>query len=183
VNASYSLVSGIDFELKTSSDLGVYGKVTTRLEGTHLNQQQQTFGDTTYHYVGTVGPTSLSGSVGTPALKGAWNAEWSRGPIAIGGTFYYHSAMKGIDESTGSTSCLQLSATNPHCYVAGFGYLEAYGQLSVNEHLDLTATISNVTNRLAPLNNVTYGGQNYNPSLDQPGAVGRFFEMSARYRF
>jgi iron complex outermembrane receptor protein len=183
VNASYSLVSGIDFELKTATDLGVYGKLTTRLQGTHLNQQQQTFGDTTYHFVGTVGPTSLGGSVGTPALKGAWNAEWSRGPLSLGGTFYYHSAMKGIDESRGSTSCLQLSATNPHCYVAGFGYLEAYGQLSVNEHLDLTATVANVTNRLAPLNNVTYGGQNYNPSLDLPGAVGRFFEISARYRF
>jgi iron complex outermembrane recepter protein len=183
VNASYSLVSGIDFELKTTTNLGELGTVTTRLEGTHLAQQQQTFGDTTYHYVGTVGPTSLSGSVGTPALKGSWNAEWSRGPLAIGGTFYYHSAMKAIDESTGSTSCLQLSESNPHCYVAGFGYLEAYAQYSVNEHLDLTGTIANVTNRLAPLNNVTYGGQNYNPSLDQAGAVGRFFELSARYRF
>jgi len=52
----------------------------------------------------------------------------------------------------------------------------------VSGHLQLTGTVTNVTNRLAPLDNVTYGGQNYNPSLDQPGAIGRFFELAFRYR-
>ena len=182
VNASYSITAGVDAEIKTNWSLGAWGKLTTRLEGTHLIQQQQTFGDTTYHYVGTVGPTSLSGSVGTPADRGALNIDWSRGPVTIGATYNYHSAMKGIDESTGSTDCLQLSPANPHCYVAGFGYVELYGQYDVSEHLQLTGTITNLTNRLAPLDNVTYGGQNYNPSLDQPGAIGRFFELAFRYR-
>ena len=66
--------------------------------------------------------------------------------------------------------------------LAGFGYLEAYAQYAANDHLQVTGTIANVTNRLAPLNNVTYGGQNYNPSLDQAGALGRFFELSVHYR-
>ena len=26
-------------------------------------------------------------------------------------------------------TCLQLSATNPHCYVAGFGYANVYGSV------------------------------------------------------
>jgi iron complex outermembrane receptor protein len=182
VNAAYSLTSGMDAELKTSFDWGSAGKFSTRLEATHISQQQQTFGDVTFHYVGTVGPTALSGSTGTPASRGAFNMEWEKGAVTLGTTFNYHSAMKAIDESTGSTNCLQLRDPNPHCYVAGFGYLEAYGQWVTSQHLELTATISNVTNRLAPLNNVTYGGQNYNPSLDQPGAVGRFFQLAVRYK-
>jgi iron complex outermembrane receptor protein len=47
----------------------------------------------------------------------------------------------------------------------------------------MTATVSNVTNRLAPLNTATYGGTNYNPSLDQPGAVGTFFELAVNYHY
>ncbi len=182
VNAAYSITAGVDAELKTQWNLGAWGKLATRLEGTHLVQQQQTFGDTTYHYVGTVGPTSLSGSVGTPADRAAFNVDWSHGAVTVGATYNYHSAMKGIDESTGSSACLQLSPANPHCYVAGFGYLDLYGQYEVSEHLQLTGTVTNATNRLAPLDNVTYGGQNYNPSLDQPGAIGRFFGLAFRYR-
>jgi outer membrane receptor protein involved in Fe transport len=90
--------------------------------------------------------------------------------------------MQGVDESDGTT-CLQLSDTNPHCYVAGFGYATVYGQYQVNQQLDLTGTITNVTNRLPPLDTATYGGQNYDASLDQAGAVGRYMEAAFHYRF
>lgn len=182
VNASYSLTSGIDAELKTSWSLGEYGTLSTRAEATNLIQQQQTVGDQTFHYVGTVGPTALSGSTGTPSTRGSFNLDWTIGRLSLGTTFTYHSAMRGVDESVDPTACLQLSPHNPHCYVAGFGYADVYGQYQWNDHLQMTGTITNITNRLAPLNNVTYGGQNYNPSLDQAGAVGRFFELAFRYR-
>jgi outer membrane receptor protein involved in Fe transport len=39
------------------------------------------------------------------------------------------------------------------------------------------------TNRLAPLNTATYGGTNYNPSLDQAGGVGRYYELGLRYKY
>jgi len=58
-----------------------------------------------------------------------------------------------------------------------------YGQYAFNDHFQLSATVSNVFNRLAPLNTVTYGGFNYNPSLDQPGAVLRYYELGLHYRF
>jgi iron complex outermembrane receptor protein len=53
----------------------------------------------------------------------------------------------------------------------------------VSKNLQLTATIDNVTNRLPPLDTATYGGTNYNPSLDQAGAVGTFFELAVSYHF
>jgi iron complex outermembrane receptor protein len=182
INASYSLVSGVDSELKAGLGLADYGKLTLRLDLTHLIQSQQTFDGTTYHWVGTVGPTALSGSVGTPASRESATLDWTVGPVSTGITFNYRSQMRGIDESLGGT-CLQLSATNPHCYVAGFGYATVYGQYQWDAHLDFTATITNVTNRLPPLDTVTYGGQNYDASLDQAGAIGRYMEAAFHYRF
>ena len=181
VNASYSLTAGFDAAVKANFGLGGYGKLGVRIEVTHLTESQQVFGDVAYHYLGTVGPTGLGGSVGTPSTRGAFGLDWERGHLALGATFNYHSAMRGVDESVGP-DCIQLSSDNPHCYVAGFGYADAYGQYRWSDYLEMTATISNLTNRLAPLNNVTYGGQNYNPSLDQTGAVGRFFELALRYQ-
>ncbi|MGO9991848.1 MAG: TonB-dependent receptor domain-containing protein [Steroidobacteraceae bacterium] len=187
VNASYSITAGIDVGWKTLLDLGRYGVVTTTIDATHLIQQQQTFGDVTYHYVGTVGPTALSGSTGTPGNRGSFILDWTLGALSLGTTLNYRSAMQGIDMSltTPGTAptCLQLSATNAHCYVAGFGYANLYGQYQVNQHLQLMANITNVTNRLPPLDTVTYGGQNYDASYDQAGAIGRFMELTFRYRY
>jgi iron complex outermembrane recepter protein len=187
VNASYSIVAGIDFGWKTLYDLGSFGRITTILDATHLIQQQQTFGDVTYHYVGTVGPTALSGSTGTPANRGSLTIDWTRGPLSLGTVFNYRSAMQGIDASLDTPgsppTCLQLSATNPHCYVAGFGYANVYGQYQIDAHMQVMLNVTNVTNRLPPLDTVTYGGQNYDASYDQAGAIGRFFEATFRYRF
>ncbi len=187
VNASYSIAAGIDAGWKTLLDLGRYGVVTTRIDATHLIQQQQTFGDVTYHFVGTVGPTALSGSTGTPANRGTFTLDWTLGALSLGTTLNYRSAMQGIDASLtapGSPpNCLQLSSTNPHCYVAGFGYANVYGQYQVSSHLQVMANITNVTNRLPPLDTVTYGGQNYDASYDQAGAIGRFMELTVRYRY
>lgn len=187
VNASYSVTAGIDVGWKTFLDLGRFGRVTTILDATHLIQSQQTFGDVTYHYVGTVGPTALSGSTGTPANRGSLTIDWSKGPWSIGTVLNYRSAMQGIDPSLDTPGsppvCLQLSATNPHCYVAGFGYANLYGQYRMNEHLQVMVNVTNVTNRLPPLDNVTYGGMNYDASYDQAGAIGRFLQVTIRYRY
>jgi iron complex outermembrane receptor protein len=187
VNASYSVTAGIDFGWKTLIDLGRFGRVTTTLDATHLIQSQQTFGDVTYHFVGTVGPTALSGSTGTPGNRGSLTIDWTGGALSFGTTLNYRSAMEGIDPSNDTPGsppvCLQLSATNPHCYVAGFGYVNVYAQYRLSPHLQVMANVTNVTNRLPPLDNVTYGGMNYDASFDQAGAIGRFMEASFRYRY
>lgn len=182
VNASYSLVSGVDAELRVGLPLGGLGKLTLRVDANHLIQSQQTVDGTTYVWVGSVGPTSLSGATGTPASRGTAALDWTRGPVTAGVNYYYRSAMRGVDEALGP-NCIQLSATNPHCYVAGFGYASVYGQYQWNAHLDITATVTNVTNRLPPLDTATYGGQNYDPSYDQAGAIGRYLEILFHYRY
>ncbi len=182
INASESITSGFDGELRTVFALGALGQLTAKADATYLVESTQIIDGSEYQYAGTVGPTSLSGATGTPRTRGSFTLEWSYRPVTVGATVNYRSHMYGVDPSNGP-ACLQLTDPNPYCYVASFTYLDMYAQYQVSRHLQLTATIDNVTNRLPPLNTATYGGTNYNPSLDQAGAVGTFFELGADYHF
>jgi iron complex outermembrane receptor protein len=188
VNAANSKTSGIDASLRSEFALADWGRLTATLSATYVILSDQSFNDAingprTFHYAGTVGPTAVGGAVGTPRTRGMFTLDWTRGAASLGATVSYRGVMKGIDESTSGDSCLQFSIDNPNCYIASFTYADLYGQYHVNEKVQLTGTITNVTNRLPPLNTVTYGGSNYNPSLDQVGAVGRFYELGFRYRY
>jgi iron complex outermembrane receptor protein len=182
INASESRTSGFDAELHTVFPLGAYGALTAKADATYLIESTQIIQGSEYHYAGTVGPTSLSGATGTPRTRGTFTLDWTLKPVSIGATLNYRSHMYGVDPSNGP-ACLQLTDPNPHCYVASFTYLDMYGQYEFSSQLRMTATVTNVTNRLPPLNTATYGGTNYNPSLDQAGAVGTFFEIAVNYRY
>ncbi len=188
VNAANSETSGYDVALHIGIPLGTWGQLTLGLDGNYVITSDQTFidpinGNQTFHYAGTAGPTAVGGAVGTPRTRGSVTLDWTRGALSLGTIVYYRGVMKGIDESTSGDQCLQLSIDNPHCYIASFTYADLYGQYAFNDHFQLSGTISNVFNTLAPLNTVTYGGFNYNPSLDQPGAVLRYYQLALRYRF
>lgn len=188
VNAANSQTSGYDAAVRMEVPLDELGKVTFTLDANYVLKSDQTFfdpvnGNQTFHYAGTAGPTAVGGAVGTPRTRGTFTTDWTRGPLSLGATLNYRGVMKGIDESVSGDQCLQLSTDNPHCYIASFTYIDLYGQYLWGDHLQLTANIENVANRIAPLNTVTYGGFNYNPSLDQAGAVGRYFQLGLRYRY
>jgi iron complex outermembrane recepter protein len=182
INASESRTSGLDGQLQSAFPLGVYGTLSAKADVTYLIESTQIIDGAEYHYAGTVGPTALSGATGTPRTRGSFTLEWSLQPVTIGATLNYRSHMYGVDPSNGP-ACIQLTDPNPHCYVASFTYLDMYGQYQITPKLQTTATVSNVTNRLAPLNTATYGGTNYNPSLDQAGAVGTYFQLALNYRY
>jgi iron complex outermembrane receptor protein len=182
INASESRTSGFDGELHTVFPLGAYGALTAKADATYLIESTQIIQGSEYHYAGTVGPTALSGATGTPRTRGSFTLDWTLKPVSIGATLNYRSHMYAVDPSNGP-ACLQLTDPNPHCYVASFTYLDMYGQYEFSSQLRMTATVTNVTNRLPPLNTATYGGTNYNPSLDQAGAVGTFFEVAVNYRY
>lgn len=188
VNAANSHTSGYDAAMRVEVPLNQWGKLTFSLDANYVIASDQTFvdpvnGNSTFHYAGTAGPTAVGGAVGTPRTRGSFTTDWTRGPLSIGATVNYRGVMKGIDESVSGDECLQLSTDNPHCYIASFTYVDAYGQYQFGDHVQVTGTVTNLTNRLAPLNTITYGGFNYNPSLDQAGAVGRYFQLGLRYRY
>ncbi|MEP6884163.1 MAG: TonB-dependent receptor [Gammaproteobacteria bacterium] len=182
INDSASLTSGFDGELRSTFSLGALGYLTAKADVTYLIESTQIIDGTEYHYAGTVGPTALSGATGTPRTRGSVTLEWSYRPVTIGATLNYRSHIYGVDPSNGPV-CLQLTDPNPNCYVASFTYLDMYAQYHVTPKILVTGNVTNVTNRLPPLNTATYGGTNYNPSLDQAGAVGTFFQLGVNYRY
>lgn len=48
--------------------------------------------------------------------------------------------------------------------------------------MQLFASINNVTDKIAPLDPLTYGGMSYNP-MDASGAIGRYFKLGGSYKF
>jgi iron complex outermembrane receptor protein len=182
INASESLTSGYDGELRATFSLGAAGDLVAKADATYLIESTQVIDGTEYHYAGTVGPTALSGATGTPRTRGSLTLEWDYQSLAVGATLNYRSHMYGVDPANGPV-CLQLTDPNPNCYVASFTYLDMYAQYRVTPKIVVTGNVTNATNRLPPLNTATYGGTNYNPSLDQAGAVGTFFQLGLNYRY
>ena len=182
INASRSDTTGLDGELKTVFPLGAIGAVTAKADITYLIASNQLIAGAEYHYAGTIGPSALSGATGTPRTRGTFTLDWTLNDLSIGAALNFRSHMHAIDPSNGP-ACVQLRDPNPHCYVASFTYLDLYGQYKFSPQLELTGTVTNVTNRLPPLNTATYGGTNYNPSLDQAGAVGTFFQLAVSFHY
>jgi iron complex outermembrane receptor protein len=69
------------------------------------------------------------------------------------------------------------------CRMPSFTTFDLIGKMAFGEHLDISASVANLFDRIAPFDPYTYGGLNYNPAFNQAGALGRFMTVSARYRF
>jgi len=50
------------------------------------------------------------------------------------------------------------------------------------EHWEVFGSVANLTDRVAPLDPLTYGAINYNP-MDFSGAIGRYFTVGAKFKF
>jgi iron complex outermembrane receptor protein len=66
--------------------------------------------------------------------------------------------------------------------IASFSTLDMSARWNFSKQLTLTASITNVTDKVAPLDPLTYGGLSYNP-MDASGAIGRYFKLGASYKF
>jgi iron complex outermembrane receptor protein len=49
-------------------------------------------------------------------------------------------------------------------------------------NFEVFGSIQNVFDKIAPIDPQTYGAMNYNP-LDYSGAIGRYFNVGAKYTF
>jgi len=112
---------------------------------------------------GTHGPQSISGDTGNPKIRTVSSLTWDKGPVSSTLSANYQSAFSIIDPSSGYPTCLAaLKGRAP----------SAYG----------SAISSSVT---APVDLQTYGGgaELAYSTLDQDGAVGRFFMAGFTYKF
>lgn len=204
INALFTRTAGIDADLRTKINFNGLGDLTLAFTATYLTMFQQdvpvsfpggSIQPVLASYVGTVGPTVISGEVGTPRTRGTIQLAWQRGDFTVGSFVNYHSGMKAVDQSLPSfvpdpanpgKSLIAfpcLTPINPtSCHIASFTTTDFFFQYNLNERMVLHFELANAFDRIAPLNTVSYGGVNYNPSLDQAGAVGRYVQLGVRYK-
>jgi iron complex outermembrane receptor protein len=203
INAGETQTEGIDVDFQSHFDLGDFGRLTAELNYTHVIEYNQVVNGVTYHLSGTHGPSAISGDTGNPKDRAVFTLSWDKGPMLVSATVNYTSHFSITDPSSAVNTCDQgllyggTSAYGGHftpnanvpgylCTVHTFTVVNLYGRYAVNDHLSVHGSINNVFNREPPIDAQTYGGGGqlaYDGSLNQDGAVGRFFLAGATYKF
>ena len=68
------------------------------------------------------------------------------------------------------------------CRLGSFTTVDITGRWQATPQLEITASISNLFDRIPPVDPLTYGGAGFVP-YDFSGAVGRFFNVGLKYKF
>ncbi|OYO26780.1 hypothetical protein CD932_25670 [Janthinobacterium sp. PC23-8] len=184
-NSSFTEIKGVDLDLKQRVRLGDYGRAMFGLTWTHVASWVRAESDTVrYQYAGTHGNCDTSNCAGTPKNKINLTGSWDIGNWNLSGVVNYRSEMKNtLFSGNGCASTLASGAGAPNgCKIASFTTLDLSTRWNVSKHVQLYASINNVTDKIAPLDPLTYGGMSYNP-MDASGAIGRYFKLGASYTF
>ncbi|MFZ6731431.1 TonB-dependent receptor [Undibacterium sp. Ji42W] len=185
LNAGKTQTSGLDLDMRAKYDMGSNGKLNAGLVVTYMNEFRRTDADGTVHeFAGTHGDVNLSGDGGTPRTKVSVSLGWERGPWTLSGNVNHVSSISDTNEIGGD--CLDVDANGkPYlgCRIASFTTVDVFGKWKMSKNLEFTASITNLFDKMAPLDVQTYGRINYNPSLHQSGAVGRYWNIGGRYTF
>jgi iron complex outermembrane recepter protein len=206
VNAGETKTSGFDLDLKSRFDIGDLGGLRAELNYTYISQYELVANDNTFDLAGTHGPQSISGDTGNPRGRAVASLTWDRGAFSSTISVNYQSSFSIIDPSSGYNTCLQalkgrspsaygsaISSTvttlpsqwYPYCSVDHFTSVNLYGAYQASDHLQVHGSITNLFGSVPPVDLQTYGGgaELAYSTLDQDGAVGRFFLVGATYKF
>lgn len=185
LNAGKTKTSGIDLDLRGKYNAGEYGRFNSGVTVTYMKEFTRTNADgTVLEFAGTHGDTNLSGNGGTPKTKVRLTLGWDQGPVNVTANMNYVSSISNKNDVKGD--CLDADANDvpyKNCRIASFTTTDLFAKWNVTKQWELTASITNLFDKMAPLDVQTYGRINYNPSLHQSGAVGRYFTLGGRYTF
>ena len=184
-NSSFTEIKGVDLDVKQRLRLGQFGRATLGLNWTHVASWVRAESATVrYQFAGTHGNCDTSDCAGTPKDKISASAAWDRGAWNWTATANYRSDMKNIAfEGSPCASTLANGTPAPNgCKLASFTSVDLSTRWDYSKQLQLFASISNLFNKVAPLDPLTYGGMSYNP-MDASGAIGRYFKVGAAYKF
>jgi iron complex outermembrane receptor protein len=185
LNAGKTQTSGVDLDLRGKYNAGDYGRFNSGVTVTYMKEFTRTNADgTVLEFAGTHGDVNLSGNGGTPKTKVRLTLGWDQGPFNITGNMNFVSSISNKNEVGGD--CLDTDVNDvpyKNCRIASFTTTDLFAKWTVSKQWEITASITNLFDKMAPLDVQTYGRINYNPSLHQTGAVGRYFNLGGRYTF
>jgi iron complex outermembrane recepter protein len=206
VNAGSTKTSGFDVDMRNRFDLDGFGSLKAEINYTIIQQYELIANNTIFNLVGTHGPQSISGDTGNPRQRAVASLTWDDGPFTSTLSMNYQSSFSIVDPSSGYPTCLKAlqgrspsaygsaisssvttlpSQWNQYCAVQHFTSVNWYAAYQASDHLQLHGSITNLFNSQPPVDLQTYGGgaELAYSTLDQDGAVGRFFLVGATYKF
>jgi len=206
VNAGETKTSGYDVDMRGLLDLGNFGRLKGEINATYISQYELIANNTIFNLAGTHGPQSISGDTGNPRGRVVSSLTWDQGAFSSTLSLNYQSSFSIIDPSSGYTTCLSAlqgrspsaygstissslttlpSAWYDYCSVHHFTSVNLYASYQATDHLQVHGSITNLFGSPAPVDLQTYGGgaELVYTTLDQDGAVGRFFLAGITYKF
>jgi iron complex outermembrane recepter protein len=205
VNAGLTRTSGFDVDLRGAFDIGNLGQIRVGVLYTYISQYEVTYLGETFDLAGTHGPSGVSGDTGNPKQRAVGTFTWTKGPATATFTVNYTGSFHITDPSEGWNTCLVAIQTsgnaygaaipptvttlapqwNQYCSVGHFTSVNLFAAYNVNDHFQVHGAITNLFNTQPPIDMETYGGgamYRYS-TIDQDGAVGRFFLLGASLKW
>ena len=183
-NNSRSRLRGIDFDARQRLQLGRAGTLSVRLNWAYLASYRKTFtGGTSYEYAGTHGPEVVSGDTGTPQNKANLSILWERDRVALSAYVNFVDSFLNVDHR-GAACDTYFSNGNPAplgCRIASFTTVDLRGSYHPTKRAKLYFSITNLLDRIAPLDPSGYINLNFDPSMHLDGAIGRTFNIGLTY--
>jgi iron complex outermembrane recepter protein len=205
VNAGSTKTSGIDLDVRGRFDIGNLGSLTAGVNYTYISQYEVVYLGETFDLAGTHGPSGVSGDTGNPKQRAVGTLTWDKGPATATVTVNYTGSFHITDPSEGWNTCLVAIQTsgngygavipptvttlapqwNQFCSVNHFTSVNLYAAYNLNDHFQVHGSVTNLFNSQPPVDLETYGGGAlyHYTTLDQDGAVGRFFMLGATLKF
>jgi iron complex outermembrane receptor protein len=200
VNSGSTKTTGVELETSYRFKLGDLGSLKARFQYNHMISYILTQAGVSYQLAGTHGPSVVSGDTGNPKNRAQAVFSWDRDALDVTTTFNWVGDYSILDPSVGANNCGTASqdqagrtyffgTTAPagYCRVPSFLSTDLTVTYKIGKKWTVHGTILNLFDRAPPIDIGTYGNSGnlaaYNATLHQAGAVGRFLNVGASYRF
>jgi iron complex outermembrane receptor protein len=181
INANSLKTTGLDVDIQAHFDFANNWKYISELSGTQIFNWALTLPDgTRQQFVGTHGPYALSSGAGTPRtrLSFANTVVWNKLTGTL--TMYYTSGLANYAQDQSGFECLSSVPTS--CRIGSFTYFDLTGSYDINDHISITGSVQNLFDRKAPIDPANYAANNYNPTYDLAGVIGRFYNIGVKVK-
>lgn len=192
INAAAVRTAGWDFGVTYDSNLEFAEKLlgfplhlVSAATASFIQNLDTKFADgTVERYDGTLGNYNLTAGTGTMKWRGNWQSTFSSGDYEFTSTLNWNSGynLSAMDQGTGYRDC-GMSSGNTPCRVADYFTWDVNAKVKLREDTTVYFTVLNVLDAMPPVDNVTYGANNYNPVQSGDGILGRYLKLGVKYDY
>ena len=194
VDVNSLITKGVDLDVRGTFHFADDYQWISEFTSTDILTWKEDFGQGYLQFVGTQGPYILSSGAGTPKWRASWANTLQHGPWSVTASVYYVSHLyMSVPDITGDNSCFSTGPTGANfpasCTMPSFTYVDLNGSYHLTHDIDIFGGIQNLFDRGPGLDPIDYAGAgagagaNYNPTYQQQGIVGRYFQAGVRVRF